>query len=118
MAGFQALGIGMIVSMLAHPIFLATPALIVLDPGRLWGDGLAGPALAGLAVFNLAFGYAAMAMLAGRALALRRRDGLAAYVWLLPVYWLLMGVACLTAIRDLFLRPHGWNKTPHLGNGR
>ncbi len=24
----------------------------------------------------------------------------------------------LTAIRDLFLRPHGWNKTPHLGNGR
>jgi Na+/proline symporter len=72
-------------------------------------------ALAGLAIFNLAFGYATMAMLAGRALAIRRRDALAAYIWLLPLYWLLMGVACILAIRDLLLRPHRWNKTPHVG---
>ena len=115
MAGFNALGLGMVVSMLAHPVFLATPILIALDPGRFWGHGLAVAALAGLAVFNLAFGYVAMAMLAGRALAVRRREALAAYIWLLPLYWLLMGVACLLAIRDLLLRPHRWNKTPHVG---
>jgi cellulose synthase/poly-beta-1,6-N-acetylglucosamine synthase-like glycosyltransferase len=121
MAGFNALGLGMVVAMLAHPFFLATPVLILLDPGRFWGHGALVAGLAGLALFNLAFGYAAMALLAGRALALRRRELLAAYIWLLPLYWLLMGLACLMAIRDLFLRPHGWNKTPHVGttlNGR
>lgn len=121
MAGFNALGLGMVVAMLAHPLFLFASALILIDPGRFWGHGAAVAALAGLALFNLAFGYAAMAMLAGRALATRRRDALTAYIWLLPLYWLLMGLACLTAMRDLLLRPHGWNKTPHVGttlNGR
>ena len=116
MAGFNALGLGMIVSMLAHPLFLATPVILVLEPGRFWGHGPGVAALAGIALFNLAFGYATMAMLAARALVLRRRETLAPYIWLLPLYWLLMGLASLLALGELLFRPHRWNKTPHLGS--
>ena len=118
LAGFNALGLGMIVSMLAHPLFLATPVIILLDPGRFWGHGPGVAALAGIAVFNLAFGYATMAMLAARALVLRRRAALAPFIWLLPLYWLLMGLASLLALGELLFRPHRWNKTPHLGGRR
>lgn len=114
--GFTALGLGMIVSALAHPVFLATPFLLAADPGRMWSDGdplIA--ALAGLSIFNLAAGYAAMWTLAGRTLPLRGRGGLMPVLWLLPLYWLLMTAACVLAIVQLVRRPHYWAKTPHVG---
>jgi hypothetical protein len=116
MIGFQALGLGMIISALAHPVFLLTPLFILLDPGRLWSDGgFLIAALAGLSLFNLAAGYAAMATLASATLALRGRQALTAYLYLLPLYWLLMALACLRAGVELVARPHHWNKTPHVG---
>jgi cellulose synthase/poly-beta-1,6-N-acetylglucosamine synthase-like glycosyltransferase len=116
MLGFQALGLGMIASALAHPIFLATPFLLLLDPSRLWNDGdLVIAVLAGLSIFNLAAGYAAMVMLAARTLPLRGRSWLTGFLWLLPLYWLLMTVACVLAIVEFVFRPHRWNKTPHVG---
>jgi hypothetical protein len=117
MLGFQALGLGMIVSALAHPFFIATPFLLLFDPSRLWSDGdLVIAALAGLSLFNLAAGYMAMVMLATRTLPLRGRGSLTGFLYLLPLYWLLMTVACLLAIAELALKPHHWNKTPHLGS--
>jgi cellulose synthase/poly-beta-1,6-N-acetylglucosamine synthase-like glycosyltransferase len=116
MLGFQALGLGMIVSALAHPMFIATPFLLVLDPSRLWDNGdILLAALAGLSIFNLAAGYLAMVALATRTLPLRGRRWLKGFLWLLPPYWLLMTAACLLAIAELVFRPHHWNKTPHLG---
>lgn len=116
MLGFQALGLGMIVSALAHPIFLATPILLLLDPSRLWSDGhLLIAVLAGLSIFNLAAGYAAMATLATRTLPLRGRSSLTGFLYLLPFYWLLMTVACLLALAEFAVKPHRWNKTPHVG---
>ncbi len=116
MLGFHALGLGMVVSALFHPIFLATPLLLLLDPSRLWSDGdLFIAALAGLSIFNLAAGYAAMATLATRTLPLRGRGWLSRFLYLLPFYWLLMTAACLLAIVELALKPHRWNKTPHAG---
>lgn len=116
MAAFNALGLGMLVSAIAHPVFLATPLLLLLDPGRLWGDGnLVVAALAGLSIFNLAAGYAAMWTLAERTLALRGRQRLSRLLVLLPLYWLLMAAACGLAVAELVRRPHHWNKTPHSG---
>jgi cellulose synthase/poly-beta-1,6-N-acetylglucosamine synthase-like glycosyltransferase len=116
MVGFQALGLGMIVSALAHPIFLAVPFLVLFDPGRLWSEGgILVAAIAGLSLFNLAAGYAAMATLATTTLAFRGREALAAYLYLLPLYWLLMALACLLAVAELMVKPHHWNKTPHVG---
>lgn len=91
MVGFNLIGLGMIVSAIAHPVFLATPFLVASDPFGLWRDGdLFAAAVVGLNLFNLMAGYLGVAVLADRTLALRgRRTDLAAMVWL-PLYWLLM----------------------------
>ena len=116
MAAFNALGLGMLVSAIAHPVFLATPLLLLLDPGRLWADdNLLVAGLAGLSIFNLAAGYAAMWTLAERTLALRGRQRLSRLLVLLPLYWLLMALACVLAVAELVRKPHHWNKTPHSG---
>ena len=116
MIGFNALGLGMIVSALAHPLFLATPILIAVNPSRLWSNGdILVAALAGLSIFNLAAGYAAMWTLAEKTLPLRGRRSLMPALYLLPAYWLLMGVACLLALVELAFKPHHWSKTPHVG---
>jgi cellulose synthase/poly-beta-1,6-N-acetylglucosamine synthase-like glycosyltransferase len=74
--GFNMIGFGVIVSTIAHPLFLAT-LIVVLARGSFWSGGELMPAaLFGLSLFNLVAGYAAMAVLAGRALALRGRYGL------------------------------------------
>ncbi len=112
--GFNALGLGMIVSALAHPLFVATPLWIFLDPRSPWsGGGVIASLFAGLTLFNLAFGYVAMWLLAARTLAVRRRGHLVRYVFLLPLYWLLVGFATMLALRELIVAPHRWNKTPH-----
>jgi len=112
--GFNALGLGMIVSALAHPVFILTPLWILLDPASPWrGGGLLPSLFAGLTLFNLAFGYAAMWALSTRALAARGRHGLVPLVALLPAYWLLVGLATALAGIELLRAPHRWNKTPH-----
>jgi hypothetical protein len=114
--GFNLLSLGLIVSALAHPLFIATPFFIIADPADLWREGdLLVAALVGLNLFNLAAGYVAMVMLAGRTLALRGRRSLRFTLFGLPIYWLLMGFACLLALLQFLARPHYWDKTPHIG---
>jgi cellulose synthase/poly-beta-1,6-N-acetylglucosamine synthase-like glycosyltransferase len=114
--GFNLIGLGMIVSAIAHPAFLVTPFLIASNPLDLWrGGDLVIAAIVGLNLFNLVAGYMAVAVLAGRTLALRgRKEERSVLVWL-PFYWLLMAVACVRALFQLIRRPHLWEKTPHVG---
>jgi len=114
--GFNLIGLGMIISAIAHPAFLATPFLVASDPLSLWHEGdLVIAAILGVNLFNLAAGYLSVARLAGRTLALRGGRGhLSALIWL-PLYWLLMAVACVRALTQIVLRPHHWDKTPHVG---
>jgi len=114
--GFNLIGLGMIISAIAHPAFLATPFLVASDPLSLWKEGdLVIAAIVGVNLFNLVAGYLAVARLAGRTMALRsRRRHLSALMWL-PLYWLLMAAACGRALAQIVLRPHHWDKTPHAG---
>jgi cellulose synthase/poly-beta-1,6-N-acetylglucosamine synthase-like glycosyltransferase len=119
--GFNLVGTGMIVSVIIHPIYLATLLIVATDPLHLWRDGsLVTAAIVGLNLFNLAAGYLAMTSLAGRTLSLRgRADEMPALIGL-PIYWLLMSLAAYRAIWQLVTRPHLWEKTPHplRGQGR
>lgn len=113
--GYVLVGFGMIVSAIAHPLFLTTPIVLAADPLSMWDGSPLVAAVVGLNLFNLVAGYLAIAILARRTLALRRRGwAMGGVVWL-PFYWLLMAVACVRAAIQLLLQPHHWEKTPHVG---
>src|SRR5690606_1938926 len=106
---FEVLVLGMIVAPILHCAFLLT--LLVRF---LLGAGVAdGSAVTIFYLAILALGYGSS--LAMTALGLYRLGAmhlLARQVWL-PVYWLLIGIATIRAVRDLVLRPFYWFKTPH-----
>ena len=114
--GFNLIGAGMLVSAVIHPVYLASFILLAADPLALWTEaGAIGSAVIGANLFNLAAGYLAVALLTERALALRGRSRELPALIGLPVYWLLMAVACVRALVQLVVRPHLWEKTPHVG---
>src|SRR5690606_7027842 len=118
MIGFNLITTGMIVSALIHPIYLIVLPLALVWPGLLIGDGGAiAAAFLGIGLFNLAAGYAAMALLSANALALRGRQGLIPSLVFLPVYWLMMSLATYRALLHLAIWPFLWEKTPHEGQG-
>jgi hypothetical protein len=112
--GFGLVGTGLIASSLIYPAYLLTLGILFTKPMILWGDGgVFAAAVAGLNLFNLAGGLAAMGQLSSRALKLRQRNEHPRWLPLLPIYWLLMSYASYRAIWELVMRPHHWAKTPH-----
>jgi cellulose synthase/poly-beta-1,6-N-acetylglucosamine synthase-like glycosyltransferase len=115
--GFVAIQLGMVVSAMLHPFFVALLVAIAADPSLIAGeekDGVTG-VLVAIGLANLFAGYGAMTALAARTLplrGLRRIEG--ALAWL-PLYWLLMSVAIYRAFFQLLFRPHYWDKTTHFG---
>ena len=117
--GFNLIGAGMLISALIHPIYLATLVIVAANPLALWDEaGAFGAAVIGINLFNLIAGYLSVAMLTGKALALRDRSHELPALIGLPFYWLLMAVACVRALVQLVARPHHWEKTPHVGRQR
>lgn len=114
--GFNLIGMGMVVSSIAHPIFLATPILLLRNPLGLWqGADLLIATIIGINIFNLIAGYLAVGVLTRRTLKLRRRTVIASALLGLPLYWLMMAAACVRAMGQLAVAPHSWEKTPHVG---
>ena len=112
--GFMLMSVGIVLSAMVYPVYLATVVLALLNPLDVWANGNTFHAAAvGIYFFNLAGGHAAMALLALRALRRRGRTGLTGGIWLLPVYWLFMSLAAYWAVAELAFRPHYWAKTPH-----
>jgi hypothetical protein len=114
---FVAIQLGMVVSAMLHPFFIALLIATAANPSLVLAHDKGGVAVAFLAIglANLFAGYAAMTTLASRTLPLRRLRRLeTALVWL-PLYWLLMSLATWRAVFQLFLRPHYWDKTMHFG---
>jgi cellulose synthase/poly-beta-1,6-N-acetylglucosamine synthase-like glycosyltransferase len=114
--GFLLVGIGMLASAIIHPVYVANVIITAFDPLALWSDGSAfSAAVVGFNLFNLVVGYYAAIRLSWRTMQLRNRRRQALALATLPLYWLLMSVACVAAIWQLALWPHYWAKTPHRG---
>ena len=112
--GLNVLMIGMLLSVLVHPVFWAVVAWEAAH-GRLLRPpetGLA-QALWLLAAVNLSLGFGT-AMLAGAIAAARRgRIWLVPWVLAMPFYWLLVSAAGYRALWQLVRRPFHWEKTRH-----
>jgi glycosyltransferase XagB len=107
--GLQVTLGGMILSALVHPWFYAAAVYQycagqpVLPSGGLWA----------LCWFNLWAGYSASIVL-GLITAWRSHGTVPVLsAVLVPVYWLFISYASYRAIRELYVRPFYWEKTPH-----
>jgi cellulose synthase/poly-beta-1,6-N-acetylglucosamine synthase-like glycosyltransferase len=66
-----------------------------------------------MAVISLVFGnflYLYYYMIGA---AKREHWELVKYAFLVPIYWLMMSIASLKALKQIILRPHYWEKTTH-----
>ncbi len=112
---FQIIMLGVLVSVLIHPVFLLA-ALGVLS-------GLIGPFYGGapaseqvfmtLNLTNLTLGYLAAIALA--MVGAERRNTRVGFGVLctIPAYWICLSAAGILALWELICRPHHWHKTPH-----
>ncbi len=109
----QIMSLGMVVSALVHPFFVATVlyALAVLA----WQGGLGSfeALLAALGVTNIAFGYGVFIALGLVTLTTAEKMRLPKLLALTPVHWFLLSVAAWLALWEIYRRPHHWSKTPH-----
>ncbi len=106
---FEALVLGMIIAPVLHCGFA-----LVLAIGLLGGWNT--PELSAWWAFYLAIlilGYGSALAMVAMGLARTGQTGLLGRQALLPVYWLLMGIATLRAACELVVRPFYWFKSPH-----
>ena len=109
----QVLFAGMLVSVLLHPILLAT-FLILLGQLLSGGfNGTAGSMLLAIDIVNIACGYLSFLLLGWQTLTPAERPGFWKVVLLTPFYWAMMSVAGWRAVWQLWRCPHLWEKTPH-----
>ncbi|SKA36444.1 hypothetical protein SAMN05428963_12087 [Consotaella salsifontis] len=110
---FQVLFFGMIASTIAQPFFFGFLAWTIWS---IIQGGAPSPFAAFLFAtdtFNIIFGIAAFAVLALRHLDDEERRVLPRHLWWIHAYWLLISLASLRALGQLFRTPHHWEKTPH-----
>lgn len=106
---FEVMVLGMIIAPILHCGFL----LVVLTKLALGTAGQTGSPWVAFYFLALLIGYgSALAMTVLGLVRLRARD-LLAWQALLPLYWLLMGMATIRAAHDLMVRPFYWFKSPH-----
>jgi cellulose synthase/poly-beta-1,6-N-acetylglucosamine synthase-like glycosyltransferase len=109
----QVVSLGMIVSALFHPLFVAS---VFYGLGRLV---LAGHLVPGemfvtlLALANIVAGYGAFIALGLATLTTAEKPRPLLFVVLTPFHWLLLSVAAWVALWEIYRRPHHWSKTPH-----
>ncbi|MHA6300119.1 glycosyltransferase [Devosia sp. CAU 1758] len=113
-AMFQVILLGMLLAPLLHAGFLLVLVVLAVLGHLAWPQPLLWP-MACAAVLVLGHAVAIVTNLVG----LSRTGQRQLWSWqaLLPVYWALIGVATLLALREFTLRPFHWFKTPHEANG-
>jgi cellulose synthase/poly-beta-1,6-N-acetylglucosamine synthase-like glycosyltransferase len=109
----QILCAGMVVSSIAHLVFLGSLgyALLVFA----WHETVAPLQSAILIVdaANIVLGYLTFLLLGRRTLLAKESLSFWKTVLLTPVYWVLMSLAALRALWKLYREPHHWEKTDH-----
>ncbi len=110
---FQSVTMGVFISALLHPIFLAH-AIYVLASGRfLDSNSLLSTMMAGLNMAVLLPGYVISMIMGKRAL---QQQGLRDWkltIATLPFYWFMMMPAAWLALYDFIVKPFHWRKTQH-----
>ncbi len=109
----QVLFAGMVLSALAHALFVATVLLLgtlLFIQGSL---PTYHAAILVLDAFNIMGGYTAFMLLGRRAMSPVERPGFWRIALATPVYWLGLSHAAWRAVWHLIRRPHHWEKTPH-----
>lgn len=102
-----------IVSVLVHPFFLVAFSIQIikyfsgmpLNNYDIW--------ITAISAFNLVAGYTTYGLLAYAIQSSKPRSQSRAWIWLLPLYWLLISVAGWRALGQIIINPHHWEKTNH-----
>lgn len=112
--GLQILMGGLILSALVHPWFYAVAAVeAAMGPLSTLHHHTLSNAVKVLGIVNLFLGYVSGVALGCVAVAGRGRLGLAAWAFLMPLYWLLISLAAYRALFQLASAPYSWEKTQH-----
>jgi len=109
----QVLLLGVLLSALIHPMLVATLLSFAASLARMGTLGGLPRLLLALDVVNLVCGYASFLLLGRHALRVSERGGFWLTIAFTPIYWLMVSLASWCAVKDLLLRPHHWDKTPH-----
>jgi glycosyltransferase XagB len=110
----QVLTLGVFVSVLLHPLCMATTVVLcVLYPTLPRDAGIPVILLSSLNLAVLVAGYGVSFLLTRRALLRRGFKGWHGTLASMPVYWMLMSLAGWLALWQFFTRPFHWNKTEH-----
>jgi len=111
LAAFEIFIGGMIFSAPLHLVFLIALIVRFALGGRFGAEPLDMWGLAHL--FVLVAGYAGAASHAVTGIMRLKQPELYRWLWLLPIYWGLIGVAAFLALYELLVRPYFWAKTGH-----
>ncbi len=103
----------LVISVLAHPVFLLTTIYLAAQIARGVTLGFPDMALLATDMFNLIAGYTTYAALVFIAVDDNRYRRLRHLVFTIPIYWILVSVAGWRAVYQLVVEPHLWEKTPH-----
>jgi len=71
------------------------------------------PPISYIAVVSWVFGNFMFLYCYMLAIAKRKQWDLAKYIFLIPIYWVMMSTAAMIALYQLILKPHYWEKTLH-----
>ena len=110
----QILMAGMIASAFAHPLLFGsiiyhTAIAYMTDGLNTWQS-----AILLLDIASVVGGYMSFILLGRSVLSRRKMRGTWRVAIYTPVYWFMLFFAALKAIWQLFVKPHHWEKTPHV----
>lgn len=109
----QILFVGLLVSALVHPVFLATVLFIGARMLVAGPTGATESALFIIDAVNISLGYGAFIALGALTLTRTEKRPLWKVIAFTPVYWLMLSWAAWWAVLEILRRPHHWNKTAH-----
>jgi cellulose synthase/poly-beta-1,6-N-acetylglucosamine synthase-like glycosyltransferase len=109
----QILCAGMVVSSIAHPVFLLSLFYICFFLSTEHHAGLLQWTILALDIVNITLGYLTFLVLGMQTLLAKERMSLWVTVLLTPFYWILISLAAWRAVWKLYREPYHWEKTHH-----
>lgn len=109
----QVLFLGTLLSVLVHPLALASVAWLIFKLVQSEVVVVPQMMMATVGMAAIVLGYGAFLCLGHATQSAYERRRFWKVVLLMPAYWLLLSVAAWRALFEIYRRPYQWNKTPH-----